>query len=163
MTALMPDRFMRGFAARALVGAALLVGLAAPAAATEIQRVVSPGGIEAWLVEEPSVPLVAMDFAFRGGASQDPADKAGVANFVASTIDEGAGDLDSRTFHERLEAKAIELSFSATRDYFSGSLRTLTENKDEAFDLLRLSLANPRLDLSQRGIARRVLVAAHQA
>ncbi len=146
MTALMPHRFMRGLAARALVGAALLVGLAAPAAATKIQRVVSPGGIEAWLVEEPSVPLVAMDFAFRGGASQDPADKAGVANFVASTIDEGAGELDSRTFHERLEAKAIELSFGATRDYFSGSLRTLTENKDEAFDLLRLSLANPRLD-----------------
>ena len=92
----------------------------APAAgATTIERVVSPGGIEAWLVQEPTVPLVAIDFAFRGGASQDPADKPGVANMATSLIDEGAGDLDSKAFHERLEAKAIELSFSATRDQSS--------------------------------------------
>ena len=138
--------FLPRFAARTLVGAALLLPLGAPAGATTIERVVSPGGIEAWLVKEPSVPLIAMDFAFRGGASQDPADKAGVANFVASTIDEGSGDLDSRTFHERLEAKAIELSFTANRDHFAGSLRTLIENKDEAFDLLRSALTSPRFE-----------------
>jgi zinc protease len=142
----MPTLLVRSCIARALVGAALLVGFAAPAAATTIERVVSPGGIEAWLVQEPSVPLIAMDFAFRGGASQDPADKAGVASLVASTIDEGAENIESRAFHERLEAKAIELSFTASRDHFAGSLRTLVENKDEAFDLLRASLADPRFD-----------------
>jgi zinc protease len=139
-------KFVGPFIARALVGASLLVAAAAPAAATKIDRVVSPGGIEIWLVQEPTVPLIAMDFAFRGGASQDPADKAGVASMVAGLIDEGAGDLTSRTFHERLEAKAIEVSFSATRDYFSGTLRTLVENKDEAFDLMRQSLTAPRFD-----------------
>jgi len=135
---------------RALVGASLglslLAALVAPASATTIERVMSPAGIEIWLVHEPSVPLIAMDFAFRGGASQDPADKPGVASFVAGTIDEGSGDLESRKFHERLEQKAIELSFSANRDLFSGSLRTLTENKDEAFELLRTSITAPRLD-----------------
>jgi zinc protease len=141
MTALMPQ-----LVRRALVGAAFLVAFAAPAAATQIERVVSPGGIEAWLVREPSVPLIAMDFAFRGGSNQDPADKAGVASLVAGLLDEGAGELDSKAFHERIEAKAIELGFTATRDHFSGSLRTLTENKDEAFDLLRLSLTAPRFD-----------------
>jgi zinc protease len=97
-------------------------------------------------VREPTVPLIAMDFAFRGGSAQDPAGKPGVASLVAATIDEGSGDLTSRAFHERLESKAIELSFSATRDYFSGSLRTLVENKDEAFELMRTSLTAPRLD-----------------
>jgi zinc protease len=145
VTAFMP-KFVGPFIARALVGATLLVAAAAPAAATKIDRVVSPGGIEIWLVQEPTVPLIAMDFAFRGGTSQDPADKAGVASMVAGLIDEGAGDLTSRTFHERLEAKAIEVSFSATRDYFSGTLRTLAENKDEAFDLMRQSLNVPRFD-----------------
>jgi zinc protease len=145
VTASMP-RFVGPFIARALVGASLLVAAAAPAAATKIDRVVSPGGIEIWLVQEPTVPLIAMDFAFRGGTSQDPADKAGVASLVAALIDEGAGDLSSRTFHERLEAKAIEVSFTATRDYFSGMLRTLAENKDEAFDLMRQSLTAPRFD-----------------
>jgi len=132
--------------ARALLGASLLVAMAAPAAATKIERVTSPGGIEVWLVQETSVPLIAMDFAFRGGAGQDPADKAGLASFVAGMIDEGAGDLDSKTFHERLESKAIELSFTANRDHFTGSLRTLTENKDAAFEMMRLALNAPRLD-----------------
>jgi zinc protease len=134
------------FAARALLGASLLVAAAAPAAATKIDRVVSPGGIEIWLVQEPTVPLIAMDFAFRGGTSQDPADKAGLASMVAGLIDEGSGNLDSRAFHERAESKAIEVSFSATRDTFSGSLRTLVENKDEAFELMRTSLTSPHFD-----------------
>jgi zinc protease len=124
-----------------------LLGLAAgPAGATSIERVISPGGIEAWLVRQPSVPLVAMDFAIIGGANEDPADKSGVAHLVASTIDEGAGDLDAEAYHRRLEDNAIELSFSATRDDFRGSLRTLTANRDLAFDTLRLSLTAPRFD-----------------
>ena len=65
---------------------------------------------------------------------------------VASLLDEGAADLDSKTFHERLERRAIELSFSSSRDTFRGSLRMLKENKDEAFDLLQLALTSPRFD-----------------
>jgi zinc protease len=139
-------RLIGPFAARALLGASVLVAAAAPAAATKIERVVSPAGIEIWLVQEPTVPLIAMDFAFRGGSSQDPEDKPGLASMVAGLIDEGSGDLDSKTFHERAESKAIEISFSATRDLFSGSLRTLVENKDEAFGLMRSALNAPRFD-----------------
>ena len=65
---------------------------------------------------------------------------------VASLLDEGAGDLDAKAFHERLERKAIELSFRAGRDHFRGTLRTLKENRDEAFDCLRLALTEPRFD-----------------
>lgn len=138
---------LRTTLARALVGASLLLlAAAAPAFATKIERVVSPGGIEFWLVQEPSVPLIAMDFAFLGGTTQDPDDKPGIASLVAGTIDEGSGNLPSRAFHEALESKAIELSFSATRDYFSGQLRTLVENKDTAFELMRTSINAPRLD-----------------
>jgi len=131
---------------RVLFAAALIVLAAGPAGATSIERVVSPGGIEAWLVHQPSVPLVALDFAMTGGANEDPADKAGVAHLVASTIDEGAGDLDAKAYHQRLEDNAIELSFTANRDQFRGSLRTLSTNRDLAFDTLRLSLTAPRFD-----------------
>jgi len=65
---------------------------------------------------------------------------------VASLLDEGAGDLDSKTFHARLERKAIELGFQAERDTLRGTLRTLTENRDEAFDYLRLALTKPRFE-----------------
>ncbi len=134
----------------ALIGGACLAMAtltAVPAlAAAKIQRLVSPGGIEAWFVQDATVPLIAMEYAFSGGASQDPAAKPGVGNMVASLLDEGAGDLDSKTFHERLERRAIELSFSSSRDTFRGSLRMLKENKDEAFDLLQLALSAPRFD-----------------
>ena len=115
-------------------------------AAAKIQHLISPGGIEAWFVQDATVPLVAMEFAMDGGAAQDPNGKAGTGNMVADLIDEGSGELDSRAFHEHLDRRAIELSFSVTRDYFRGSLRMLKDNKDEAFDLLRMSLTSPHFD-----------------
>jgi zinc protease len=132
----------------ALIAPLAFAAFAGPAGATTIERVVSPGGIVAWLVHEPAVPMIAVDFAFAGGAAQDPLGKGGTANFVASLLDEGAGDLDSKAFSDRLERKAIEMSFSAERDSVRGGLRTLTENRDEAFDLLRLALTAPRFDAS---------------
>ena len=139
------------FLRRAAVAAAIPLALAtfaAPARATTIERVVSPGGVEAWLVHEPAVPLIAIHFAFAGGSAQDPPGKSGTANLAASLLDEGAGDLNSKAFSDRLERKAIEMDFSAERDTMSGSMRTLSENRDEAFDLLRLALNAPRFDAS---------------
>ena len=60
----------------------------------KIQHLISPGGIEAWFVQEPTAPLISIEFAFAGGAAQDPAAKAGVANLVANLLGEGSGDLD---------------------------------------------------------------------
>lgn len=136
---------MRLYAAAALAALALLT--AAPVAlAMKIEKIVSPSGIEAWLVREQSAPLVALNYSFHGGSSQDEADKAGTANLAADLLDEGAGDLSGKTFHERLESRAIELGFRVGRDSFHGSLRTLSEHRAEAFDLLRLALAAPRFD-----------------
>ena len=72
-----------------LTGIVLLLAAAplAPALATNIERVTSPGGIEAWLVRDPTVPLVAMEFAFTGGANQDPETKPGVSHILAGMLD----------------------------------------------------------------------------
>ncbi len=115
-------------------------------AAAKIHRVTSPGGITAWLVEEHTVPLIAIEFAFRGGASQDVEGKAGTATMLAGLLDEGAGDLDAQAFQEKLEETAVELSFSAQRDSFDGSMKTLLDKKEDGFELLRLALNEARLD-----------------
>lgn len=115
-------------------------------AATKIERVVSPLGIEAWLVRETSIPILSMEVSWKGAARGDPAGKAGLANLVSGLIDEGAGDLDSQAFQMRLKDLSIELSFDAGRDVFSGTLRTLSDNKAEAFRLLGLALTAPRFD-----------------
>lgn len=140
--------FRTSRAALALIATlALLAFWPSPSQATaKIQRLVTPGGIEAWFVQDATVPLIAMQYAFSGGADQDPATKPGVGTMVASLLDEGAGDLDSKTFHERLDRRAIELNFNSTRDYFRGSLRMLKADRVEAFGLLRLALTSPRFD-----------------
>jgi zinc protease len=124
----------------------MMLVLTAPARATAARKVISKGGIEAWLVEDHFNPLIAMRFAFEGGTAQDSARKPGVAYLVSGLLDEGAGPYDSAAFHEKIEDLAIDLQFDAERDYFSGSLKTLTKNSKEAFDLLSLSVQKPRLD-----------------
>jgi zinc protease len=139
---------------RAWLGAALaplmLAALALfpnEAHAMKVQEVKSPGGISAWLVESNTVPLMAMRFAFDGGGStQDPAGKEGVANFLASMLDEGAGDLLAKSFQERMEELAMRMSFDDGRDAFYGSFETLTENRDAATKLLALAVSKPRFD-----------------
>jgi zinc protease len=129
----------------ALAALALLL-LAPPAAAVQIQRVMADG-IEAWLVEDHSNPIIALGFAFSsGGAAYDPADKPGVARMVSALLDEGAGDLDSQAYQRKLEDLAIRLRFDASLDTFSGSMETLTANRHEAFNLVRLALTQPRFD-----------------
>ncbi|MBT5457397.1 MAG: insulinase family protein [Rhodospirillaceae bacterium] len=125
----------------------ILTALAArQAAAIDIQRVVSPGGVEAWLVRDTSVPVISFTFAFDGGASLDPVGKEGRAKMVSALLDEGAGDLTSQEFQARLEDIAARLRFSASSDRFSGTLRTLSANRDKAFELLALALTKPRFD-----------------
>jgi zinc protease len=112
----------------------------------QVRAITSPGGIEAWHVESDVVPLIAVAFTFEGGAAQDPQGKPGVAQMLARLLDEGAGPYNSDAFQERLAARAIELSFNAGPDAIGGSLKTLVRHADEAFDLLRLALAEPRFD-----------------
>lgn len=131
-------------AAAFAVLAILLV--AAPARAVEVERVVSPGGIEAWLIRDHSNPVTTMKLSFRGGAALDPDGKGGLANLVASTLDEGAGDMTSDAFQRALDAKSISLRFSAGRDRFDGTLKTLNKHRDDAFEYLRLALNEPRFD-----------------
>ena len=142
MTAQFSSRILLTFAA---VIAGLLT-LHAPAGATTIERVVSPGGIEAWLVRETSLPLIAMDFAFKGGSDQDPPAKPGVGYMTAGVLDDGAGDLDAKAFHQLLEENAIELRFSAGRNHVRGSVRMLKERQEQGFEMLRLALTKPRFD-----------------
>jgi zinc protease len=116
------------------------------ASPTKVKTLISPGGIEAWHVESDMVPLIAVAFIFEGGSAHDPAHKPGVAQMLARLLDEGAGEYNSDAFQERLAGRAIELSFNAGNDGIGGSLKTLVKHADEAFDLLRLALAEPRFD-----------------
>jgi zinc protease len=151
--------------AAVIFGAFMTVALLSiPARAAKIQDIASPQGIKAWLVEDYTVPIISMNIAFRGGAAQDPAGKAGLANLMSGLLDEGAGPLDSRAFQAKLEDLSINLSFDAGGDAFYGNLRTLQQNADEAFELFRLAVTSPRFDAEPvERIRRQVMANLRQA
>ncbi|MDJ1009333.1 MAG: pitrilysin family protein [Paracoccaceae bacterium] len=132
---------------RLFLAAALALGLTGPVrAAVDIVEVTSPGGITAWLVEEESIPFLALEIRFQGGSALDAPGKRGAINLMTGLLEEGAGDLDARGFAEAREALAASYEFDVFNDALSISARFLTENRDEAVDLLRSALAETRFD-----------------
>lgn len=120
--------------------------VAIPAYAVDIKEVTSPGGIKAWLVEEPSIPFMAMEIRFKGGAALDREGKRGAAYLMSGLLDEGAGDLRSTEFSTAAEELALQYNFDAYADSFAVSAQFLTENRAESVELLRKSLNEPRFD-----------------
>ena len=130
--------------ARAFVGLSLL---ALPATAEiNIQTVTSPGGITAWLVEEHGIPFTALNIRFQGGTSLDRPGKRGAVNLMTALIEEGAGDLDSQGFANARDGMAAKFHFSSDADGVGVASKFLTENRDQAVDLLRSALTQPRFD-----------------
>ena len=133
--------------ALATISLSLSLLLALPAQAIDIQQVTSPQGIKAWLVEDHSIPFVAIEIAFRGGASVDAPGKRGAIHLMTALLEEGAGDRDAVEFAEAMETLAAPAAFDVSDDAVMVGFRTLTENRDEAAGLLADALARPRFDM----------------
>ncbi|MCF6321331.1 MAG: insulinase family protein [Rhizobiaceae bacterium] len=130
----------------------LLLGFVLPtvnissAQAVEIQQFTTPLGIKVYLVENYTSPIITLSYSFAGGATQDPKGKVGATRLLAAMLDEGAGEFDGPQFQAKTEELGMEIGFSAGRDYFTGSMQTLSENSKQSFNLLRLALNQPRFD-----------------
>lgn len=121
--------------------------LAAPAqAGVDIQEVTSDKGIRAWLVEEHSIPFVALEIVFRGGTSLDPADRRGAASLMVALLEEGAGDRDAQAFGRAAEELGARFAYGIDQDEITVTAQMLTENRDATVQLLRESLTAPRFD-----------------
>ena len=131
------------------VVAALLIAPLAHASEDRIQRVISPGGIEAWLVEEHAIPMVAVELMFPGGARVDAEGQEGAAYLTAGLIEEGAGDMDSQGFALRKEDLSTRIGFDSGRDEFTVGMRALTANLEESFELLHIALTEPTFEQRQ--------------
>ncbi|NIZ15368.1 pitrilysin family protein [Phaeobacter sp. HF9A] len=129
-----------------VTGLALLLAAQMARAEIDIQEVTSPGGINAWLVEDHSIPFTALELRFRGGTSLDAPGKRGGIYLMAGLLEEGSGDMRAQDYARALEALAADFSYDADKDTVSISARFLSENRDEAAELLRQTLLEPRFD-----------------
>ena len=140
-------------------GLGLLLFVATPAFAITVKEVKSPGGVSAYLAEDHTTPVIAITFGFRGGSSIDPPAKLGISGFAVSTLDEGAGDLDSFAFQSELQDRAITVSFNDDSDMITGNVVTTSANLSRALELMQMALTKPRFDAEPvERIRRQVLV-----
>jgi zinc protease len=146
---------------RSLLGALVALMLWLPAAgAVDIKAVTTPLGLTAWLVQDKSAPVVSLSFSFAGGSASDPKGQSGVTNLMATALTDGAGPLAFEAFERRQQDAAASLGFSASLDRLSGTLRVLSANREEGFELLRLALTQPRFDADMVEQRRAQIVAA---
>ncbi len=113
---------------------------------SNIQVVEAADGYSAWLVTEPSIPIVAINMAWKGGETSDPDGKDGATDLLAYMMNEGAGELDSKAFATRMEELNMSFGCSSGNDWTSCSMSTLAANFEEAMDLVRLGLTETRFD-----------------
>ncbi|HEU0118023.1 MAG TPA: pitrilysin family protein, partial [Alphaproteobacteria bacterium] len=132
------------FIVRALFIVCLLAAM--PAHAVEVKEVKSHSGVTAWLVEDHHLPLVAMQFAWRGGIEEDPNGKEGLAELTMDLLTEGADGMNANAFQQQLADNSVFMRFSAGRDQLEGSIKSLSKDKDIAFNLLRAAVTKPRFD-----------------
>ena len=111
-------------------------------------EVISPKNkIKAYLIEDRNVPIISFSFLFKGaGYISDPEKQQGISKVVAAMLTEGTQKLTSQEFKEKLEDKAIGISFFVGLDDFTGAMVTTKEHKEEAYSLLKDTLTEPRFD-----------------
>src|SRR5258706_6761857 len=85
---------------RLLVILALTLLTPMPAQAANIKNIDLGRRAEVWFAEDHTVPIVSFNISLPAGSAYDPPGKAGLAAFTGAIIDESAGGLDSKTFHE---------------------------------------------------------------
>lgn len=131
---------------RFILSAVFLVAAVPAQAEIDIKEVTSPGGIKAWIVEEPSIPFVALELRFVGGGTLDAPGKRGVTNLMVGLLEEGTGDMDARDFAQATEELAAQYGYRPYDESIALSAKFLTENKDAALELFRKSVVEPRFD-----------------
>ena len=100
-------------------------------------------GARVLIVENHTLPLVAVDIRFLHGVDADPRDKPGLAEFVADAVDEGTKTRSAEKLAEEIEDLAAHLGAGAGLESATVHLNCLTETLPKALELLADVVQNP--------------------
>ena len=130
--------------------AALLVSLicfftTGPADGAEINpaRFVMPNGLTVLVLEQHALPIVQFHVVLKVGSAQDPPAKAGLANIVATLLDEGTTTRTAKQIAEQIDFVGGNLRSSATADFTTVSVRMLQKDRELGIELLADVLLRP--------------------
>lgn len=112
----------------------------------DIQEFTTPGGVSVWLVTEPSIPIVSVQMAWRGGSVADPEGLEGLGQAVVYGMNEGAGDMESLAFQTAMEDLNMSFGCSNGSEWTSCSATMLSDNAAASMALVASALTEPRFD-----------------
>ena len=123
---------------------AFLLGSGSSGAADIVPtKFVTTNGITVLVLEQHFLPIVEIHALVKTGSAQDPPDKAGLANLVASLLDEGTTTRTSKQLAEQIDFVGGALEAKASEDFTTASARVLKKDIDLGFTLLADMLQHP--------------------
>ena len=109
----------------------------------QIQSRKLTNGLDVLVVEHHELPVVTLNLVVKSGSAADPAGRAGLANAVASLLDEGTATRSAIDISEQLSSIGARLSTGAEWDASTLTLTTLTRHTDAALGIFSDVLLNP--------------------
>ena len=106
-------------------------------------KFVTPNGMTVLVLEQRFLPIVEVHALVRSGSAQDPPEKSGLANLVASLLDEGTTSRSSKQLAEQIDFVGGALEVKASEDFTSASVRVLKKDVELGFTLLADILQHP--------------------
>lgn len=116
------------------------------------ERFTLSNGLPVTLIQAGAVPLLRMQLNVYTGTGDDPAGKAGLADFTADLLNEGTTTRSALELSDGLMTLASGASFGADRDFSYGSLDSLETNFEATLELFADMLKNasfPEEDLAR--------------
>ncbi len=99
-----------------------------------------------YFIENHDLPIVDINVDFRAGSVKDTKQKSGLASLTNHMIVLGSGGINEEDLANQFIDLGAQLNSSFDQDKSGFSVRTLTEKRSEAIDLLTLVLHKPNFD-----------------
>lgn len=106
-------------------------------------KITAPNGMTVLVLEQHFLPMVEIHALIKSGSAQDPPEKAGLANLVASLLDEGTTTRSSKQLAEQIDFIGGSLEAKASEDFTTASARVLKKDVELGFALLADILMHP--------------------
>lgn len=116
----------------------------------QFKKMILKNGIECFLLEDHTLPLVKVNIITRTGTIYDPSNKVGLAQLTGMLMRSGgAGGLSPEAFDKKTDDLGALLSNSIDQEMGKSSLEVLSEDTREGLGLLFSMVFDPKFDESR--------------
>ena len=111
-------------------------------------------GIKIWGIKQSELPLVQYSIVIDGGHVAEDINKAGVANLVASLMNEGTKNKTPEQLEDAIGLLGASIRVSSGNEDITIDVSTLTKNFEQTIALVEEMLLEPRWDEEQFALAK---------